>query len=362
MREFGRAFVNASWRSGSRATLFSLAQMILKDVFSDVAGWWAICKARARNEGAYHYRRLATWFRGESFSLFRSVEIGKDIPVPEYDRVNGCIYCDAAVYSTIPGDRAFPFGGEHIVAEGIGGTLELPEASCRACETATGAVVESDILGRTLKAMRVHLKLKKAGSGPHPKVLPLETTANGQTKILDLPVEDYPIVFMMLSYGPLDLEREGGTPPTFGATVVTLKYDHDNLFKKYRVIGFSSAYWDNHMLCRMLAKIAHSFATAELPAKPFTPRLTGMIRTGDMSASGHIGSDQDMRAEPTSALHVLQLGYQRIKKKTYVVARIRLFASHGGPTYLVAVGESLEHSIVRAKRVFSSRISRALGR
>jgi hypothetical protein len=56
-------------------------------------------------------------------------------------------------------------------------------------------------------------------------------------------------------------------------------------------------------------------------------------------------------------LHELGLGYQRANGNDYVVAKIRLFADHGGPTYFVVAGESLEAPIGKFKRVFSNMIS-----
>ncbi len=362
LREFGRVFVNASWKVRTSATSRSLLSALLKEFGDDLGAWYELFASRARATARDRNARLTTWMRGGSLRIFKTVAIAPGVAAPKYPAVNRCIYCDAPVYSEIPGDRAFPFGGEHIIAEGLGGTVELPEASCRACETATGAVVEGDVLGRTMKALRIFLNLKKAGSGPHPKTLPLDAVIDGQNKRLELPVEDYPIFFLMLSYGPPSIDGPGGTPLTFGASAVNIRYDQIALVKKYRLTQWSTPYWDNHMLCRMLAKIGHSFATAELTLANFSPLLTGLIRKGDLSPMRYIGSDQ-RPAKPSTALHVLELGYQRIKGKTYVVARIRLFARYeNSPSYLAIVGESSEHPIARAKRVFSSRISRMLVR
>jgi hypothetical protein len=363
LRGFGRTLLNASWRIQTAATLRSLLSALFKEFLGDLRFWCALLVSRLAASAKHRATLLAKWFRGRSVRVFRSVSIAQSIPAPRYDPVHRCVYCDASVYSTVPGDRQFPFGGEHIVAEGLGGTVELPQASCLECERATGSIVENDVLGRTMKALRVHLKLKKKGSGPHPKTLPIEATVYGQDKKLELPVEDYPIIFMMMTYGPPNVDGPGGTPGAFRVTVVRIKHDEKELFRKYRIGAFATPYWDNHMLCRMLAKIGHSFAAAELTLKNFSPLLTDLIRKGDMPSMRFIGCDAERPIRPSpDALHVLELGYQRFSNKTYVVARIRLFANYDSPTYLVIVGESLESPIARAKRVFSSRISRMLAR
>src|SRR5258705_11293662 len=71
-------------------------------------------------------------------TTFPSPEILKDstrvspkIKHPLFDPVGHCIYCGATKY-TQQADR--PLGQEHIIAEGMGGTLILPEASCKECE------------------------------------------------------------------------------------------------------------------------------------------------------------------------------------------------------------------------------------
>jgi hypothetical protein len=361
LREFGRTFVNVSWKMQTAATLRSLLSALLKDFLSDLRFWCSLLASRLTVAAKRRATRVLTWIRGGSVRVFRSVSIAESLEAPKYEPVHGCIYCDAQVYSTVPGQRQFPFGTEHVVAEGLGGTIELPEASCLVCERATGAVVENDVLGRTMKALRIHLNLKKKGRGPHPKTLPIEATIYGESKKIELPVEDYPIVFMMVAYGLPTIDSRGGIPGTLGVTLIRIKYDEKELFRKYRIGAFATPSWDNHMLCRMLAKIGHSFAAAELTLKSFTPLLTELIRKGDLPSMRFVGCDPErpVRSLP-EALHALELGYQRIGGKTYVVARIRLFANYDSPTYLVIVGESLESPMARAKRVFSNRISRML--
>ena len=95
----------------------------------------------------------------------------------------------------------------------------------------------------------------------------------------------------------------------------------------------------------------------------FKPLLLDLIRHGDPSKTDLIGGEPDMPVVKSStALHEVGLGYQWMGDRTYVVARIRLFAAHGGPVYYAVVGESLESAIARFSRVVFSRISRKLAR
>jgi hypothetical protein len=302
---------------------------------------------------------------GRSLRIFRAIDIAQNVDVPKYDPVGKCIYCDAPVYSTKPGSRTSPFGGEHIIPEGIGGTLELPDASCQTCEDTTGRLVEGDTLGRTLKALRVFLNLKKAGKGSHPKILPLEVAdqPDGRRRIIpDVPIDIYPIAFMLPVYHPPEFSP---TATEYGkairaATVASLRIDLKALYRLYGVVSFATAYWDNAMLCRMLAKIGHAFAVAEIGETRFRPFLKEFISKGDVAGMSLVGCSPEYEKIPASTgLHTVGLGYQRHRSTTYVVASIRLFAQYGTPVYRVVVGESLETPLGRTVRVFS-KLSRML--
>jgi hypothetical protein len=154
MRGLGRTLISASWKGQSASTLRSLLGLLLMDFARDVRGWGSVLSARLRASSRRRIASFAFWISGRSLRIFRTVIIAPNAPIPKYDPVHKCIYCDAEVYSTDPGGRLHPLGGEHIIAEALGGTIELLLASCQKCERATGSIVENDVLGRTLKALR----------------------------------------------------------------------------------------------------------------------------------------------------------------------------------------------------------------
>jgi hypothetical protein len=262
MRALGRIIVGASWKTRQAASL-SLG-LLLKEFGSDLRAWWPLAWDRFAAPIRLRTKLLLDWVTGNSFRPFRAILIGPGLPVPKYPRFGKCIYCGETVYSHDPLIRKTPLGAEHIIAEGLGGAVELEEASCQKCEEATGAVVEGDVLGRTMKAIRVHLKLKKSGSGPHPKVLPLPVTGFNQQGSVQIPIEDYPIVFYMIAYAPPNIDAADGMPMATSALIVRIKHDAQTLFQKYGVTNFASAHLDNVMMCRMLAKIGHALAVAEI--------------------------------------------------------------------------------------------------
>lgn len=360
IRPVARSLIDASYEARSLSSWGFVSEGLL-DCAAIVRGTGTVIGQRVVAAMRRNWSELRAILAGRSLRIFSRIAIGADTSVPEYLPFQECIYCGSQVYSTKPGIRTTPLGAEHIVPGGLGGTLELPEASCQKCEDTTGRLVEGDVLGRTLKALRVHLRLKKKGSGPHPKSLPIDAMIDGKNQKMELPIEDYPIVFGMLHFEPpsfvpshVDLGRV-----VIGYTMAVLKHDQKALYKKYKITGFSTASWDSQMFTRMLAKIGHSLAVANLGKGAFKPLLLDLICEGQVRAMNLVGgSPIDTPLRDSKALHELDLGYQRMNGVTYVVARIRLFASHGGPRYHVVVGEALESRIAIVRRVLSSRISR----
>jgi hypothetical protein len=358
MRSFGRTIVDASWKTQTTATSLSLLKLVFTDFCSDLQAWAIIChaniKASMRRFGVSAWSRLS----GRSLRIFRVIEISADSVPPNYSAVGKCVYCDAEIYSDREGIRRHPLGAEHIVAEGLGGDLELPEASCLKCEEITSAV-EGGILGKTLKSLRIHLGIRSKKKRPAPKTLPLTKTNEGQQEeTIEMPIADYPVILNMPAFGvpPVFFSGPGGNQVVYGFRIVILSFDHKKLLRDHGVGSFSSVPWDTHLFFRMLAKIGHSFAAAELGLRNFKPLLQDLILKGDPELFNHIGGEPDLARDPMSnAAHMLALGYQRANGKDYVVAKIRLFAKQSGPIYYVVVGESLERTTSKYERSFARR-------
>jgi len=353
MRALGRAIIGASWKTGSARLSFG---QLLREFGAELRFWLLLFWSRQTAAVKRRANDLFSRFVGRSFRPFYSVLISPGLPSPEYPPLGRCVYCGETTYSRNAFARKYPLGAEHIIAEGLGGTLELPEASCQECEKATGAMVEGDVLGRTMKAIRVHFRLKKSGSGPFPKTLPLQAKVLGQQKTIEVPIEDYPIIFVMYAYAPPDIDRVDGMPMVTAAVLARVKHDERLLFQKYGIGEFATPYLDNVMLCRMLAKIGHALAVAELGSAAFKPLLIDLIKTGsDRRTMRFVGGALNSVPVPPNTLHYLALGYEKIKNRTYVVAHVRLFASYDAPTYAVIVGESTESFIKRFKRIVQAR-------
>lgn len=89
---------------------------------------------------------------------------------------------------------------------------------------------------------------------------------------------------------------------------------------------------------RLLAKVAHAFAVAELGPDAFEPSLIPLIRDGVTSnAMKYVGG---MRQEepPSTRLHELALIPWSGHLRDIVTVKVRLLAAIGTPTYFIVVG------------------------
>jgi hypothetical protein len=108
-------------------------------------------------------------------------------------------------------------------------------------------------------------------------------------------------------------------------------------------------------LSRVLAKIAHSFAVAQLGLEGFTPLLLDLIHTRVVAnAPELVGSDPNTPPPATGVMHQLSI----VPHERFVVVRIRLFASssidgdHAMPVYIVVAGEKKpQHAVISINRL-----------
>jgi hypothetical protein len=235
---------------------------------------------------------------------------------------------------------------EHIVPEGLGGTLILPEASCADCAKITGNI-EGSILRTLLWAPRRQLgvrskKRKRAAN----RGFPITTVVGGKDVVFELPIEDHPSILLLLGLKtPRMLSfRAIGEPDVAG--IWTHTFGSPTALYKRGAERIASPGFDTVRFCQMLAKIAHCFAVAELGAGGFIPVLPTFILRHFQKAEQYpdcfkyVGGDPIDYA-PSADLHTL--GYETISlgSKKYLVVNVRLFGNLGAPVYRVVAGEVL---------------------
>lgn len=259
-----------------------------------------------------------------------------------YAPINRCIYCG--------GDNSL--SDEHIIPLGLGGRWKLPKASCDRCATETSAFEQ--VCQRTmLGPLRMYYDLPTRRRKDRPEKLPLKVklTPEADWSYLDVDRKIYPFLLLLPIVQMPDV-LSGSTIPrepvaaarTFwirGASFRDGLMPHLEALASELKVAAIEPTGTVHVpeFFRMLAKIAHAFAIAELGVDAFTPFLDRMIRVGDMAASPqHIGGLL-YTEQAVFGLHEVGFGTHTCDRPDIIAVRIRLLASLETPTYFVAVGQ-----------------------
>jgi hypothetical protein len=263
-----------------------------------------------------------------------------------YPPVRACIYCDAESHTP---ERNSPLGEEHIIPLCLCGKMILEEASCRKCERETGRTEQLALQG-VYRVLREKLgyphRHKETPRNKFPIFIP--TPGGGKDTRVDILLSDYPHAhFFLTPPAPglligVPLNFNYGLEPRWFRAQATFKIGEtpENL-KKYGVdSAFSNPSLDLMSFCKMLAKIGHSYAIAELGVNKFIPLLRDVILGKEKNVFHFVGGKADsQQLPPSSRPYEIGLEEQIVDGVTYLVASIRIFATlEGSPTYLVVVG------------------------
>lgn len=95
---------------------------------------------------------------------------------------------------------------------------------------------------------------------------------------------------------------------------------------------------DVEAFCRLLAKVAYSFAVAELGGHPVESPLAGYASGTDLTHCLHYIGSREVEEPPTETLH--DLAIVKGPPSSQLVVRIRLLSRLGTPTYYAVVRET----------------------
>jgi hypothetical protein len=267
-------------------------------------------------------------------------------PKHVYGPVGACIYCGAS------GDLSL----EHIIASSLGGTYELPKASCRKCADITAGIELK--VGRGLYyVMRRHQKFPT--SHKHNPV-PIYYKFGDRVEVRQLPAEQHPFLVVFLTYPmPTLLTGEAKSIRWKDIAVsgeISVAANSDGAQQVIQAIPDIS----QETFARMLAKIAHGFAVAELGVGGFTPLLLDVIKRPDAYTPHYVGGIWGDPAPPDEAgtLHEMSLSVEPVGAAVYLTATLRLMAHQRSPIYRVVVGELTSEQATAAARAHSLRIVR----
>jgi hypothetical protein len=262
-------------------------------------------------------------------------------PDRKYDAVYRCIYCGSE-------DN---LSDEHIVPFGLGGRWVLPKASCASCAKTT-SLFEQTCQRTMFGPLRLYYNMPSRRRSKRPQKLPLKVklTAGADWSFIDVDQSIYPflILFPIL---PMPDELSGYT--TTGARQAAartlwirgasfrdgIQPHMQRLAAELKVAAIEpTGTAEIPAFCRMIAKIAHAFAVAEMGMEAFAPFLVPMIRDGDTSNSVQYVGGLQFAEPPSIVVHEVSFGMHTCKRPDIVGVRIRLLSALETPTYFVAVG------------------------
>lgn len=252
----------------------------------------------------------------------------------KYPPVGRCIYC-----SSITSD----LGDEHIIPFSLNGGMVLPKASCHSCER-TIQPYELTVARRIFGHFRIRHGVQTRNKKQRPEYVEFATLfPNGKSGKERVPVHEYPTMLfvykfdkatMLLCY-PSEVEHFRWVPISIFNKTELDKFIEKHHWNKQTTIKTSPV-----ELARLIAKIAYSFAVAEIGLDSFLPLPmtldTILCRTNNVSYS--VGGDWEIPPPDPAGKHVLNLTCIIQQPNPLIVVEIRLFPAFETPKYHVVVG------------------------
>jgi hypothetical protein len=195
-----------------------------------------------------------------------------------------CIYCGTT------GNKKSRLSDEHIIALGLDGRLIFPQSSCPTCATITGKLEQGCLRGPFLIA-RTQMNLRSRRPRQRPRSFPLRLNLAHLVLNARMRVADYPAILVMPMFREPDVlsgapsRAEFGAERRVGANEICPDYNE----RRRRLAGLPHAQPVGFQVLpfgRMLAKIAHAYAVAEIGGHNFSHTLPLIVLGTDLTDVG----------------------------------------------------------------------------
>jgi hypothetical protein len=253
--------------------------------------------------------------------------------IPYNLNIGKCIYC---------GTDQGKLTDEHVVPFALGGRFVLRKASCEACQKVTSRF-EFDVLRGPLLTSRLTLGMPTRNKKTRPTEIRYPDLFDADGEKIDLTNDGTPRLFIALEFAlPAFFDKQ---PIDKGIRVTgyrTLQISGPKINGLFGTgissIQFSESY-PAVSYARLIAKIAHGFATAAF----------GLDNFEELYLPDAILGKTDEIGKWVGCLHPPQMGKSHGTYKVsfahngpFVCAIVKLFASWETPEYLVVVGQLRE--------------------
>jgi hypothetical protein len=224
-----------------------------------------------------------------------------EFPSKDYGHLGRCAYCPETTN----------LSKEHIIAFGLGSNLVVHSASCEKCRAATSKV-EDFVLRKYVCALRSFLSLPSRKPHQRPDGYKLALRRAGRAWTQKVPLDKHPGVIRFVMFDPPG--RVSGRPPvqeTFNVRLIDAQIFPDMALRLAR-LGADAAEdrvtMNAMMLARMLSKIGHAFAVAELGLEAFEETyVTHLVRAEASDWNYWVGGFDRGKDIESSTLHELRL-------------------------------------------------------
>ncbi len=256
-----------------------------------------------------------------------------------YQPVGRCIYC---------GSKQGKIRDEHIIPYSLGGVLILPNSSCKSCENITHRF-EYTVARQIFGHFRMRHKLPTRRPKERPTHIEIGTVLpNGRHGRAKVPISKFPAPLFMYKFEmanfllglPPDVDKFDWVPVS-----IVSNEELDMLKEQYHWDGMLQFRAQPVEFARMLAKIAHSYAVAELGLETFRPLTLDIILGRTNNVSYLVGGSFEIPPPEPEGKHLLNITYQVETLndlefvRAIIIVGIRLFASIETPAYHVVVGD-----------------------